>query len=78
MCRALVQVITVLRNAFKMANLPLYLCPYGVLPTGFERGIIQVVPDSKSRAGLGELADGGLYEIFQHRYAPSLTPAYSN
>lgn len=36
------QVVTLLRNAFISARLPLYLCPYGVVPTGYERGIIQV------------------------------------
>lgn len=63
-----VQIFTILRNAFKRAGLPLYLHPYGVLPTGFERGIIEVVPDTKSRAALGEVTDGGLFELFQSRY----------
>lgn len=57
------QIITILRNAYKYAGLPLYLFPYGVLPTGYERGIIEVVPNAKSRAGLGEMTDAGLYEV---------------
>lgn len=70
------QIITLLRNAFKCAGLPLYLNPYGVLPTGYERGIIEVVPDTKSRAGMGELTDVGLYEIFQSRYGAPGTPSF--
>lgn len=70
------QIITLLRNAFKRAGLPLYVNPYGVLPTGYERGIIEVVPDTKSRAGMGEMTDVGLYEIFQSRYGAPGTPSF--
>jgi phosphatidylinositol 4-kinase A len=70
------QIITILRNAYKRAGIPLYLFPYGVLPTGYERGIIEVVPNAKSRAGLGEMTDAGLYEIFQSRYGAPGTPAF--
>ena len=70
------QIITILRNSFKSAGLPLYLFPYGVLPTGYERGIIEVVPNAKSRAGLGEMTDVGLYEIFQSRYGAPGTPTF--
>jgi phosphatidylinositol 4-kinase A len=70
------QIITLLRNAYKHARLPLYLFPYGVLPTGYERGIIEVVPHARSRASLGEMADAGLYEVFQSRYGAPGTPLY--
>ncbi len=43
------QVIRLLENAFKATGLPAYLCSYGCLPTGYERGIIEVVPNTKSR-----------------------------
>lgn len=43
------QVIKLLRDAFVGAGLPAYLCPYGCLPTGYERGIIEVVPNTQSR-----------------------------
>ena len=65
-----------LRNAFKRAGLPLYLYPYGVLPTGYERGIIEVVPHTASRASLGETSDGGLFEVFQARYGAPGTEAF--
>ena len=64
------QVIKVLRDSFAAANLDLYLFPYGVLPTGYERGVIELVPHSASRSGLGEMADGGLLDIFKHEYGP--------
>lgn len=36
------QLIAILRDVYVAAGLQLYLFPYGVLPTGYERGIIQV------------------------------------
>ena len=41
--------INLLKTAFVKAGLDLYLCPYGCLPTGYECGIIEVVPKTKSR-----------------------------
>jgi phosphatidylinositol 4-kinase len=46
------QVIALLKTEFDNARLPLYLVPYGVVPTGHECGIIEVVPNAKSRAQL--------------------------
>ena len=48
-----VQVIGLLKDAFFKAGLELYLAPYGVLPTGFECGVIEVVPEANSRSALG-------------------------
>ncbi|KAL4452207.1 hypothetical protein ABPG75_007869 [Micractinium tetrahymenae] len=62
------QVMRLLKGAFDAAGLPLYLAPYGVVPTGHEQGIIEVIPHAKSRAQLGEMFDGGLFEIFQHEF----------
>ncbi|XWS39824.1 hypothetical protein CRYUN_Cryun18bG0087700 [Craigia yunnanensis] len=64
------QVIALLRDLFTAVGLNLYLFPYGVLPTGPERGIIEVVPNTRSRSQMGETTDGGLYEIFQQDYGP--------
>ncbi|CAI7869329.1 unnamed protein product, partial [Closterium sp. NIES-54] len=36
-------VIALMRDINKAVGLDLYLFPYGVLPTGYERGIIQVI-----------------------------------
>jgi phosphatidylinositol 4-kinase len=62
------QVIELLKLEFDDAALPLPLVPYGVIPTGHECGVIEVVPHAKSRAQLGELTDGGLFEVFQHEF----------
>lgn len=64
------QVISLLKDIFQAIGLNLYLFPYGVLPTGPGRGIIEVVPNTRSRSQMGETNDGGLYEIFQQEYGP--------
>ncbi|KXZ46150.1 hypothetical protein GPECTOR_46g219 [Gonium pectorale] len=64
------QVISILRDAFTSAGLDLYLRPYGCIPTGYERGVIEVVPHTKSRAALGELSDRGLHDIFVSQFGP--------
>ena len=46
------QVMRLLKGAFDGAGLPLYMAPYGVVPTGHEQGIIEVIPQAKSRAQL--------------------------
>ncbi|XP_057550570.1 phosphatidylinositol 4-kinase alpha 1 [Amaranthus tricolor] len=70
------QVIALLKDIFQAVGLNLYLFPYGVLPTGPERGIIEVVPNTRSRSQMGETNDGGLYEIFQQDYGPVGTPSF--
>ncbi|XP_022744910.1 phosphatidylinositol 4-kinase alpha 1-like isoform X2 [Durio zibethinus] len=70
------QVIALLRDIFTAVGLNLYLFPYGVLPTGPERGIIEVVPNTRSRSQMGETNDGGLYEIFQQDYGPVGSPSF--
>ncbi len=64
----LAQVISMLNNANRRAGLDLYLRPYGCLPTGYECGIIEVMPHTRSRAALGELSDRGLLDIFAHEF----------
>ncbi|KAK8617600.1 hypothetical protein V6N13_080510 [Hibiscus sabdariffa] len=70
------QVIALLRDIFTAVGLNLYLFPYGVLPTGPGRGIIEVVPNTRSRSQMGETTDGGLYEIFQQDYGPVGSPSF--
>ncbi|KAL5722458.1 1-phosphatidylinositol 4-kinase [Ranunculus cassubicifolius] len=70
------QVISLLRDIFEAVGINLYLFPYGVLPTGPERGIIEVVPNTRSRSQMGEINDGGLYEIFQQDYGPVGSPNF--
>ncbi|KAF5727217.1 hypothetical protein HS088_TW22G00905 [Tripterygium wilfordii] len=70
------QVISLLRDIFESVGLKLYLFPYGVLPTGPGRGIIEVVPNTRSRSQMGETTDGGLFEIFQQDYGPVGSPSF--
>lgn len=70
------QVIELLRNAFGKAGLDVNLFPYGTIPTGFEQGIIEVVPDCQSRSALGEVSDGGLYDIFMREYGAPGSPIF--
>lgn len=70
------QVISLLKDIFDAVGVNLYLFPYGVLPTGPERGIIEVVPNTRSRSQMGETTDGGLYEIFQQDYGPVGSPSF--
>lgn len=53
MSQCFLQVIGLLKDAFSKAGLELYLAPYGVLPTGFECGVVEVVPEANSRSALG-------------------------
>lgn len=72
----MLQVIGLLKDAFKKAGLDLYLAPYGVLPTAYECGIIEVVPEASSRSALGETSDAGLYEIFQREFGAPGTDSF--
>ncbi|KAA6416579.1 MAG: phosphatidylinositol 4-kinase alpha-like, partial [Trebouxia sp. A1-2] len=69
-------VIGLLKDAFQKAGLDLYLAPYGVLPTAYECGIIEVVPEASSRSALGETSDAGLYEIFQREFGAPGTESF--
>ena len=62
------QVIRLLTDALAKAGLDLFLAPYGVIPTAYECGIIEVVPDCRSRSALGETCDGGLFDIFRREF----------
>ncbi|KAK3222828.1 hypothetical protein Dsin_009853 [Dipteronia sinensis] len=64
------QGISLLRDKFGAAGINLYL------PTGPERGIIEVVPNTRSRSQMGETTDGGLYEIFQPDNGAVGTPTF--
>jgi phosphatidylinositol 4-kinase len=64
------QVIALLKEIWQAIGLNLYLFPYGVLPTGYGRGIIEVVPNAKSRNEMGLMTDGGLLEYYEQVYGP--------
>ncbi|KAH9576425.1 hypothetical protein CY35_01G160200 [Sphagnum magellanicum] len=70
------QVICLLKNIWEAVGLDLYLFPYGVLPTGFGKAIIEVVPNTRSRNEMGEMTDGGLYELYQQDFGPVGSPRF--
>jgi len=70
------QVVKLLQAALLKAGVDLYLAPYGVIPTGYECGIIEVVPDCRSRSALGETADGGLFEIWRREFGAPGSPRF--
>ncbi|CAD7087007.1 unnamed protein product [Hermetia illucens] len=62
------QVITIFKNIFQQVDLELFLFPYRVVATDPGCGVIECVPNAKSRDQLGRQTDSGLYEYFLHQY----------
>lgn len=62
------QVISIFKNVFRQVGLDLFLFPYRVVATSPGCGVIECVPNAKSRDQLGRQTDTGLYEYFLHNY----------
>ncbi|KXJ84380.1 hypothetical protein RP20_CCG009848 [Aedes albopictus] len=62
------QVISIFKNIFQQVGLELFLFPYRVVATAPGCGVIECVPNAKSRDQLGRQTDSGLYEYFLHQY----------
>jgi phosphatidylinositol 4-kinase len=62
------QIISMFKQIFNRLDLPLYLYPYRVITTGRDMGIIECVPNSKSRHDLGGFTEGDLYDYFIKKY----------
>lgn len=62
------QLIELLRNIFVRAGLDLYLHPYRVVATSPGCGVIECVPNAKSREQLGRETDMSLYDYFKNLY----------
>ncbi|VDL61058.1 unnamed protein product [Hymenolepis diminuta] len=70
------QVIKIFQNVFNQYDLDLFLYPYRVVATGPGSGVIECVPDSKSRDQIGRQTDSGMYDYFQSTFGDETTPAF--
>ncbi|KAL5111912.1 Phosphatidylinositol 4-kinase alpha [Taenia crassiceps] len=70
------QVIRIFQNVFNQYGLELFLYPYRVVATGPGSGVIECVPDSKSRDQIGRQTDSGMYDYFQSIFGDETTPAF--
>lgn len=62
------QLIKLFKTIFDRAGLDLYLHPYRVVATSPGCGVIECVPNAKSREQLGRETDMSLYDYFKNLY----------
>jgi putative uncharacterized protein GLEAN_14935 len=62
------QIIGIFKNIFLQVGLDLYLFPYQVVATSPGCGVIECVPNAKSRDQLGRETDISLYDYFLKTY----------
>ena len=70
------QVIELCKYAFEKAGLDLYLFPYKVVATKPGCGVIECVPDAKSRDQLGRKTDTDLHNYFLKKYGDETTTTF--
>lgn len=62
------QIISMFESIFKQANLDIFLYPYRVMATSSGTGIIEVIPNSKSRDQIGKENINNLSEYFEYKF----------
>ncbi|CAG0882290.1 unnamed protein product [Darwinula stevensoni] len=62
------QIIALLKNVLQKVGLDLFLFPYRVVATGPGCGVIECVPNAKSRDQLGRQTDISMYDYFLKKY----------
>lgn len=70
------QIIGLFKTIFDDAGLDLYLFPYKVVATSPGCGIIECVPNAKSRDQLGRVTDFSLYDYFLKTYGPESSTGF--
>lgn len=70
------QLMQIMKNVFDALNIDVSLFPYRVVATSPGCGVIECVPDSKSRDQLGRQTDYGLFEYFQTTYGDESTEGF--
>ncbi|XP_067946657.1 phosphatidylinositol 4-kinase alpha-like [Watersipora subatra] len=70
------QIMELFQHVFKLADIDVYLAPYRVVATAPGCGVIECVPDSKSRDQIGRQTDIGMYEYFRQMYGDELSTEF--
>ncbi|XP_023247195.1 phosphatidylinositol 4-kinase alpha isoform X2 [Copidosoma floridanum] len=70
------QVISIFKHVFQQVGLTLFLFPYRVVATAPGCGVIECVPNAKSRDQLGRQTDYGMYEYFLSVYGDTTNKSF--
>merc|ERR550532_3110605 len=62
------QIIGIFKDVFQQTGMDIYLVPYRVIATNPGCGVIECVPDSKSRDQIGRQANTSLFSYFKKEF----------